>query len=191
MAAVAGRWLTRLTAAYDDVLGEIVPERYPGIETTPERAAKALLEMTEGYLVDIADFFRTFAADGYDTMVIADNIPFASLCEHHLLPFTGHAHVVYVPDGKVLGLSKMPRLVDAYAKRLQIQERLTQQIADAMDEYLEPGGVMVLVEAEHACATLRGVKKPGMVMRTSALRGSLRDDPAQRAEALALLARQR
>jgi GTP cyclohydrolase I len=163
-----------------------------GTLDTPRRAADALLELTSGYYVDVPSLFVTFDAEGYDQydqMIVADPIPFASLCEHHILPFTGTVGIAYVPDGRIIGLSKLPRLVDAHARRLQVQERLTESIANDLMRYLEPKGVAVVVKAEHHCATLRGVRKAGMMMQTSALRGVLYDKPEARAEALALLGR--
>jgi GTP cyclohydrolase IA len=127
----------------------------------------------------------TFAAD-HDEMVMVRDIPFASLCEHHMVPFMGRAHVAYIPgdDGRITGLSKLARLVDGYAKRLQVQERMTTQIADAIEEVLGPQGVLVVVEAEHLCMSMRGVKKPGTLTITSAVRGLFRTDSATRAEAM-------
>lgn len=158
-----------------------------GIEDTPRRAADALIELTSGYAVDIPALFKTFDAEGYEEMVVVRDIAFSSLCEHHLLPFHGHAHVAYIPDGRVVGLSKIARLVDAYAHRLQVQERLTGQVADALMEHLSPKGVAVVMEAEHLCMSLRGPRKPGAVTGTSALRGEMLDEPEARAEALALI----
>ena len=128
---------------------------------------------------------RSFAAD-HDEMVMVRDIPFASLCEHHMIPFMGKVHVGYIPgaDGRVTGLSKLARLVDAYARRLQVQERMTTQIADTMEKVLVPLGVLVVVEAEHLCMSMRGVKKPGTLTITSAVRGLFRDDPRTRAEAM-------
>jgi GTP cyclohydrolase I len=127
----------------------------------------------------------TFAAE-HDEMVMVRDIPFASLCEHHMVPFIGKVHVGYIPgeDGRVTGLSKMARLVDVYARRLQVQERMTTQIADTMEKVLDPRGVLVVVEAEHLCISMRGVKKPGTLTITSAVRGLFRDDPRTRAEAM-------
>ncbi len=159
-----------------------------GLRETPERAARAWEELTNGYAADVEALLKTFNSDGYDEMVAVAHIPFASLCEHHLLPFVGEAHVVYIPNGRIVGLSKIPRLVDAYSHRLQVQERLTVQIADALETHLHPVGVMVVIEANHTCASLRGVKKAGMMMRTSAVRGALSEQPESRAEALALIA---
>ena len=127
----------------------------------------------------------SFAAD-HDEMVMVRDIPFASLCEHHMIPFIGRAHVAYIPgeDGCITGLSKLARLVDAFARRLQVQERMTTQIADTMERVLKPRGVLVVVEAEHLCMSMRGIKKPGTMTITSAVRGLFRDDPRTRAEAM-------
>jgi GTP cyclohydrolase I len=127
----------------------------------------------------------TFAAD-HDEMVMVRDIPFASLCEHHLVPFIGRAHVAYIPnaDGRITGISKLARLVDGFARRLQVQERMTTEIADAIETALDPRGVLVVVEAEHLCMSMRGVKKPGTLTITSAVRGLFRRDPATRAEAM-------
>ena len=130
----------------------------------------------------------TFEAQ-HDEMVMVRDIPFASLCEHHLVPFIGRAHVAYIPgdDGRVTGLSKLARLVDGFARRLQVQERMTTQVADAIDEVLSPRGVLVVIEAEHLCMSMRGVKKPGSVTVTSSVRGLFRNDIATRAEAMAFI----
>ena len=158
-----------------------------GLVETPERVARALVEMTEGYHLDPAAILGvTFEAE-YDQIVALARIPFVSTCEHHLLPFIGYAGVAYLPQGRVVGLSKLARLVDVYAKRLQLQERMTQQIAVAMMDHLNPRGALVLVEAEHSCMACRGVKKPGAVMRTSAVRGTFLTDPTAKDEAMRLL----
>lgn len=156
-----------------------------GLQETPRRVVKALKEMTVGYETDIDKILGvTFDVD-CDEMIVVRDIPFSSLCEHHMLPFTGTATVGYVPGKRVVGLSKIARLVDAYAKRLQVQERLTSQIADAMVEHLKPKGVGVVIKGQHSCMSLRGVGKAG-VMMTSALRGVMRDKPEARAEFLNL-----
>ena len=156
-----------------------------GLQETPRRVVKALKEMTVGYDTDINKILGvTFDVD-CDEMIVVRDIPFSSLCEHHMLPFTGTATVGYVPGKRVVGLSKIARLVDAYAKRLQVQERLTSQIADAMVEHLKPKGVGVVIKGQHSCMSLRGVGKAG-VMMTSALRGVMRDKPEARAEFLNL-----
>lgn len=151
-----------------------------GLLETPKRVVKALQEMTQGYQQDPAKILgTTFGGDGYDEMVVCRNIPFHSMCEHHMLGFTGVAHVAYIPKSRVVGLSKMPRLVDCFAKRLQIQERLTRQIADAMQTHLKPKGVGVIVSASHSCMCCRGVGKHGSDMVTSALLGNFRLAPVR------------
>jgi GTP cyclohydrolase I len=179
----------KLEDAFRVVLGAAIrggPE-YDGISETPARAAKALLEMTSGYEVSIAGLFKTFERDGYDEMIVERGIPFTSLCEHHLLPFTGQVHIAYVPTDRIVGLSKLARLVDAFARRLQVQERMTVQIADAIDAGLNPQGTAVIAEAQHSCMACRGAKTSGVVAVTSALHGLLRWDGDARAEALALM----
>jgi GTP cyclohydrolase IA len=141
-----------------------------GLADTPARAARAWADLTCGYHQDPADLFTTFEADGYDEMVIVRDVAFYSLCEHHLLPFHGETHVGYIPGERIVGISKVARLVELFARRLQVQERLTTQIADALEEYLQPKGVIVVAGAEHLCMTMRGVQKPGF----SSKRGSPR-----------------
>ncbi len=155
-----------------------------GLRDTPKRVVKAWREMTEGYAMDPAVILaRDFDADGYDEMVVCRNIEFVSNCEHHMLPFLGHAHVAYVPKKRVVGLSKMARLVDCFARRLQIQEQLTQQIARAMHQHLRPHGVGVVVVAKHMCMACRGVRKQSSDMVTSTLIGCFKR-PEVRAEFL-------
>jgi GTP cyclohydrolase I len=166
------------------------PDR-DGLVGTPERVARMYAEVLSG-LHDDPDrhLTVTFEAD-HDEMVMVRDIPFASLCEHHLVPFSGRAHVAYIPghDGRVTGLSKLARLVEGYARRLQVQERMTTEIAEALVRVLDPWGVLVVVEAEHLCMSIRGVKKPGTTTVTSAVRGGFKDDPRARAEAMAFLQR--
>lgn len=160
-----------------------------GLVETPRRVAKAYEELTAGYRQDPQEVLKTFEEARHDQMVLVRDIPFFSLCEHHMLPFRGVAHVGYVPDGRILGLSKFARIVDVYARRLQVQERMTDQIADAlMAAPLSPRGVMVVVEAEHFCMAMRGVEKQGSRTTTSAIRGVF-NNPEKRAreEFLALL----
>lgn len=154
-----------------------------GLERTPYRVTRMWLdELTSGYGVDVEHLFRTFSDHGdYDGMIVLDRIPVMSQCEHHLVPFTGYASVGYFPGEYVIGLSKLPRVVDAFARRLQIQERLTQQIHDAIERYLKPRGVIVVVEAEHLCMTLRGIQSPGTKTTTSCVSGLFRD-PSERAK---------
>src|SRR4051812_21002818 len=154
-----------------------------GLQRTPMRVTRMWLEeLTSGYKVDVPSLFRTFDDhEGYDGMVALTRIPVRSQCEHHLVPFVGYAHIAYFPGDRVIGLSKLPRVVDAYARRLQLQERLTQQIHDALDLNLEPRGVIVVIEAEHMCMTLRGIQAPGTKTMTSAVSGLFRD-PVERAK---------
>ena len=161
------------------------PDR-DGLVETPRRVAAMYEELFSGLHEDPSRHLTvTFAAD-HDEMVMVRDIPFASLCEHHLVPFIGRVHVAYIPgtDGRITGLSKLARLVDGFARRLQVQERMTTQIADAVESALGPRGVLVVAEAEHLCMSMRGVKKPGTLTVTSAVRGLFRSDPATRAEAM-------
>lgn len=180
----------RIEAAIREILiavGED-PDRN-GLLDTPQRVARAYTEILGGYLENPDDHLdRQFDVD-HSEMVIVRDIPFASLCEHHMLPFIGRAHVAYIPSdgGKVCGLSKLARLVDGYARRLQVQERLNKQVVNALMERLGASGAMVVMEAEHLCMSMRGVRKPGALTTTSAVRGSLRHSPASRAEALSLI----
>jgi len=159
-----------------------------GLVDTPGRVARAMLELTSGYASDpyeiLGTVFEEPAGAPAGDLVVVEGIPFHALCEHHLLLFPGVATVGYVPSGRIVGLSKIPRLVDAFARRLQVQERLTAQVADALNDALAPAGVGVLVSAEHLCLAARGARQPGVVMTTEAMRGSLRTDAALR-EALA------
>lgn len=166
------------------------PER-EGLRETPRRMAAAFAETLGGREVDLPNLLKVGFEEGHDEMVILRDIPFFSTCEHHLMPFHGIAHVAYVPRGRVVGLSKLARLVDAVARRPQLQERLTAQIADIMMSALDPDGVAVAVEAEHLCMQMRGIKKPGSRMLTSAMRGSFRTQGATRAEFLSLVGTQR
>ncbi|MCB1004071.1 MAG: GTP cyclohydrolase I FolE [Acidimicrobiales bacterium] len=182
--------LPRIEAAVREILLAIGedPDR-DGLQKTPARVAKMYNEIFAG-LRESADHHLqvTFEAD-HDEMVMVRDIPLYSSCEHHLVPFVGKAHVAYIPgnDGRITGLSKLARLVDAYAKRPQVQERLTSQIADEIERTLEPKGVLVVIEAEHMCMSMRGVRKPGSSTVTSAVRGLFRDNVATRAEAMRFL----
>ncbi|NJC96628.1 MAG: GTP cyclohydrolase I FolE [Anaerolineales bacterium] len=165
------------------------PER-EGLKNTPDRVARMYTELLCGYTADPEKIVNGALFDvKYDEMVIVREIEFYSLCEHHMLPFIGRAHVAYIPDGKVLGLSKIPRIVDMYARRLQVQERMTRQIADFLRDLLEPQGVAVVVEAMHLCAMMRGVKKHDARMTTSAMHGAFRANLATRQEFLENIAR--
>jgi GTP cyclohydrolase IA len=164
------------------------PDR-DGLRDTPRRVAAMYEELFSGLADDPSRHLTvTFAAD-HDEMVMVRDIPFASLCEHHLVPFIGRAHVAYIPgdDGRITGLSKLARLVDGYSRRPQVQERLTTQVADRLEAVLVPRGVLVVVEAEHLCMSMRGVRKPGTVTITSAVRGLMRDSVAARSEAMSFI----
>ncbi len=183
-AAGLGHTDGRVEAAVREILDEIGedPER-PGLLGTPERVHRMYRELTAGYHVDPERLINGAVFDvPYSEMVVVKEIPFYSLCEHHLLPFFGTAAVAYIPNGKVLGLSKIPRVVEMYARRLQVQERMTQQIADFLMGCLAPKGVGVVIEATHLCSVMRGVRKPGTVMTTAAVLGLFRRDDRTRAE---------
>ncbi len=156
---------------------------------TPARVAKMWTqELTSGYDVDIENLFRTFDNEGYAGMVSVTDIPVMSTCEHHLLPIIGHAHIGYLPNDKVIGLSKLPRIVNAFSRRLQIQERLTHQISESIQEHLDPYGVIVAISAEHTCTTLRGIQAPGTMTHTCSVAGVFRDpDESARQEFFDLL----
>jgi GTP cyclohydrolase IA len=179
----------RIVAAVREILAGIGedPDR-DGLRDTPERVARAYAEMFAGLRQEPEDVLATVFDLGHDEFVLVKDIEVWSCCEHHLVPFTGVAHVGYIPNrsGKITGLSKLARLVDVYAKRPQVQERLTTQIADALSRILEPRGVIVVIECEHLCMTMRGVRKPGSKTITSAVRGQLRDSTT-RAEAMQLI----
>ena len=164
------------------------PER-SGLVRTPERVARAYAEMFAGLFVDPDEVLQTTFDENHDELVLVKDIPLYSICEHHLVPWHGKAAVGYIPgeDGRITGLSKLARVVDLYAKRPQVQERLTSQVADAVMRRLEPQGVIVVVEAEHLCMAMRGVRKPGSTTTTSAVRGIFQSDPRSRAEALSLI----
>ena len=164
-----------------------------GLIDTPKRVAKAYKEMFRGYDMDPADILKaTFdEAGGYDEIIALTNIRFYSHCEHHILPITGQAHVAYLPANRVVGVSKIARLVDMFASRMQIQERLTAQVADAIQDVLQPRGVAVVIEAQHQCMTMRGVKKSDGMMKTSRMLGAFRDDPQTRNEFFAMIDRSR
>ena len=162
-----------------------------GLRETPARVARMYSEQVSVMREDPEVHFRSVFTENYDEIVLLRDIPFYSLCEHHLLPFIGSAHVAYLPTGRVLGVSKLARIVDSFAKRLQCQERLTGQIADLIMDRLKPMGVAVVLEASHSCMTIRGIKKPGSTMVTSALRGIFRKDPRSRNEILSLLRQDR
>ena len=164
------------------------PER-EGLLGTPDRIVRAYQEFFSGYDEDPVGLLnRTFEqTDGYDEIVVLKDIRFESHCEHHIAPIIGKVHVAYLPNNRVVGISKLARLVDVYAKRLQIQEKMTSQIANTLDEVLQPKGVAVIIEAAHQCMTTRGVHKPGVTMVTSRMLGAFRDDPSSRREVLAMI----
>jgi GTP cyclohydrolase I len=182
----------RISAAVREILGAIGedPER-DGLKDTPSRVARMYAEVCAGLHQEPAEHLSTTFEAGHDEMVMVRDIPLYSLCEHHLIPFLGKAHVAYIPNdtGRVTGLSKLARLVDGYAKRPQVQERLTRQIADAIEAELQPQGVLVVMEAEHLCMSMRGVRKPGASTVTSSVTGIFRDNVATRAEAMRFLER--
>ena len=164
------------------------PDR-EGVVDTPRRVADMYEEIFAGIGKDPADVISAVKGADHDEMIMVKDIPLTALCEHHMLPFNGKAHVAYIPskDGRITGLSKIARVVDVCAKRLQVQERLTTQVADAIEKALEPRGVFVVIEAEHLCMTMRGVKKPGSLTVTSAVRGRFRSDEKTRQEAISLI----
>jgi GTP cyclohydrolase IA len=167
-------------------LGEEI--RRPGLRDTPQRFAKAMRFLTAGYEMEVADVVGSgiFAAEG-DGVVLVRDVEFHSLCEHHLLPFSGRAHVAYLPRERIIGLSKIPRIIDLYARRLQVQERLTEQVADALVQLLDPRGVIVLAEARHLCMAMRGVEKQHSATATRALRGLYAHDTPARQEILSMI----
>ncbi len=163
------------------------PER-DGLQKTPERVAQFYAELTEGMWEDAKEHIVPLPGEAHDEMVIVKDIAIASVCEHHLAPFVGKVHIAYIPkNGRIVGLSKLARIAEIFSHRLQVQERLTQQIAQTLFEELEPRGVMVVMEAEHTCMTLRGVKKPGAKTITSSVLGGFRTDARTRAEAMSLI----
>ncbi len=178
----------RLRAAVTEIFGAIGEDgERDGLRDTPRRISEMYEEIFGGLALDPLEYLKVGFEVEHDEMVLLRNIPFYSMCEHHFLPFHGEAHVGYVPDGRVVGISKLARVVDAYARRPQIQEQLTTQIADAIMDVLHPDGVAVVIEADHLCMTMRGVKKPGSRMMTSAMRGTFRQSPVTRSEFLSLV----
>jgi GTP cyclohydrolase I len=180
--------IERIEKAVKEILlavGEDVERE--GLKRTPIRVAKMYSELLAGMHDDLKQHIQSVFTEDYDEIVLLRDIPFYSICEHHLMPFIGLAHVAYLPAGVVLGVSKLARIVDCFARRLQTQERLTGQIADFIMNELKPRGVAVVLEASHSCMTIRGIKKPGSVMVTSALRGIFRRDPKSRSEVMSLM----
>jgi GTP cyclohydrolase IA len=183
------RELDRIANAYRELLQSIGEDvNREGLQRTPDRAARALEFLTQGYRQNLDEIVNgaVFESNASEIILVKD-IELYSLCEHHLLPFIGRAHVAYLPNGKVIGLSKVARIVDVFARRLQIQENLTTQIAESLMNCLEPSGVAVVVEAKHLCMMMRGVEKQNSVMKTSCLLGTFKDDARTRSEFLSLL----
>ncbi|MFP5254672.1 MAG: GTP cyclohydrolase I FolE [Acidimicrobiia bacterium] len=182
--------LERISKAVREILDAIGedPDR-DGLQDTPDRVARMYAEICSGLHEDPADHLTVTFESSHDEMVMVRDIPLYSLCEHHLIPFIGRAHVAYIPgkDGRITGLSKIARLVDGYSRRPQVQEQLTVQIADAMESTLEPRGVMVVIEAEHLCMSMRGIQKSGSTTVTSAVRGLFRQNISTREEAMRLI----
>jgi len=186
--SLAPRFEDKLPPLVDELLRQLGEDPHrDGLRDTPERVARSLRFLTDGYELDARDAIgdALFEQD-YDEVVVVRDIPFYSLCEHHLLPFFGVAHVAYAPRGRVVGLSKIPRLVDVYAHRLQLQERMTKQIAEGLQEVTDPAGVAVVVEGRHLCMEMRGVEKPGQTV-TSCMLGCFREDARTRGEFLQLI----
>jgi GTP cyclohydrolase I len=180
------------TARIEKAVGEILlavgedPKR-EGLQGTPKRVANMYAELLAGMQHDPKEHVTSVFHERYDEIVLLRDVPFYSVCEHHMMPFIGKVHIAYLPDGKVLGVSKLARIVDCFARRLQVQERLTSQVADFLMGNLKPKGAAVVIEASHSCMTIRGIKKPGSVMVTSALRGIFIRDPRSRSEVLGLM----
>ena len=179
----------RVQSLVVDLLKEIGEDpKREGLKSTPKRVAKAYEFLTSGYDRNIKEVLNgAVFNEKYDEMVLVKNIDFYSLCEHHILPFYGKVHVAYIPNGKIVGLSKIPRIVEVFARRLQVQERMTQQIADTINEYLEPQGVAVVSEAFHMCMMMRGVEKQNSSATSSAMHGVFKDDARTRSEFLNLI----
>lgn len=187
---MAGRKIDtdRIEKAVNDILIAVGEDTHrEGLERTPERVARMYVELLAGMQEDPRTHLRSVFPENCDEIVLLRDIPFYSICEHHLMPFMGSAHVAYLPLGMVLGVSKLARIVDCFARRLQTQERLAYQIADFIMYNLKPRGVAVVLEASHSCMTIRGIKKPGSAMVTSALRGIFKKDPKSRNEVMSLM----
>ncbi len=182
--------LKRIEAAVRVILDAVGEDaNREGLLETPARVARMYAEMFAGLKSDPGRHLAKVFTEDYDEIVLVRDISFCSMCEHHLLPFTGHAHIAYLPSGKVVGLSKLARVVEEVARRPQVQERMTQTIADLIENRLSARGVAVVIESTHSCMTMRGVRKPGSMCLTSAMRGAFRDDPKSRAEVLGLINR--
>ncbi|WP_113651602.1 GTP cyclohydrolase I FolE [Pedobacter namyangjuensis] len=181
--------ISAVSAHYKDILGQLGedPER-EGLVKTPERVAKALQYLTHGYDIDPGEILRgAMFKEDYSQMVVVKDIEVFSMCEHHMLPFFGKAHIAYIPNGHIVGLSKIPRVVDAFARRLQVQERLTNEIRDCIQDTLKPAGVAVVMECKHLCMAMRGVQKQNSVTTTSAFTGGFLNNDKTRAEFLRLI----
>ncbi len=179
--------MERIQKAVKEILSAVNEDvEREGLKETPSRVARMYAELLAGMDDDPKQCLSVFS-ENYDEIVLLRDVPFYSICEHHLMPFIGTAHVAYLPAGVVLGVSKLARIVDCFARRLQIQEKLTNQIADFIMDNLKPRGVAVVLEASHSCMTIRGIKKPGSVMVTSSLRGIFRSDPKSRSEIMSLM----
>jgi len=180
--------IERIEKAVRDILIAVGEDtEREGIKATPARVARMYAELLAGMQEDPKQNLRSVFEEDYDEIVLLRDVPFYSICEHHLMPFIGSAHIAYLPSGTVLGVSKLARIVDCFAHRLQVQERLTDQIADFIMDSLRPKGVAVVLEASHSCMTIRGIKKPGSIMVTSSLRGIFKKDPKSRSEVLGLM----
>jgi GTP cyclohydrolase I len=181
----------RIEKAVNEILNAVGEDMdREGLKRTPDRVARMYVELLAGMREDPKVHLRGVFTEDCDEIVALRDIPFYSVCEHHLMPFIGMAHVAYLPSGMILGVSKLARIVDCFARRLQTQERLAYQISDFIMENLKPKGVAVVLEASHSCMTIRGIKKPGSVMVTSALRGIFKKDPRSRGEVLSLMHKQ-
>ncbi len=180
--------LDRIAHAVGEILAAVGENsEREGLRDTPRRVARMYAELFSGLHDDPARHLKAFFTERYDEMVVLRDIPFHSICEHHLMPFTGLAHIAYMPDGRVVGISKLARVVETFSHRPQVQERLTTQIAELLMKHLEPKGVAVVLEAQHTCMTIRGARKPGSMMITSALRGIFKTNLATRTEVMSLL----
>lgn len=180
----------KIRKAIISIIGAIGEDRTrEGLKDTPNRIAEMYADIFGGFYENAEEHLKVGFEEGHEEMVIAKDIPFYSMCEHHFLPFHGMAHIGYIPNGRVVGASKLSRVVDVFARRAQLQERLTSQVADTIVKVLEPRGVAVIMEAEHLCMTMRGIKKPGSKIVTSAMRGLFRRSAATRAEFLTLVGR--
>jgi len=178
----------RISRAVEEILAAVGEDaEREGLRATPRRVAAMYAELLGGMREDPKRHLESVFQEKYNEIILLKDVVFCSVCEHHLMPFIGSAHIAYLPDGKILGVSKLARVVDCFARRLQVQERLTTQIADFLMESLRPKGVAVVLEASHTCMTIRGIKKPGSVMVTSALRGIFIRDPRSRSEVLGLI----